>query len=279
MAMRSHRENPPGPLRRVVHAAIAAPWLLSLLWPMLLVVLGAIAWQRYGAMRVAREFVGVSADQITVTRRPAHVRDDVTNAVFRDFPMDRLSLLEPAATAKIASAYSVQPWVRDVISVRKLPGGKVDVAVRYRDVAAMVKVFKPVGRGISPDRPRVPHFFPVDDEGIVLPAADFSSAETDDYIHIDVPGVYSTSAVGTPFGHAVVESAARLAGVLSPHRDELHIDRIVPLPDRRRRGPPQFEVHFMGGRRPFHWGSAPGRERDGEPDVRTKFERLVASSS
>ena len=139
----------------------------------------------------------------------------------------------------------------------------------------MVKVFKPT-RGGDRRTPRVPHFFPIDEDGIVLPAADFSPAQTDDYLHIDVPGVYSTAAVGTPFGHGVVEAAARLAGLLAPHRQELGIDRITPVASRRRGGPPQFEIHFLNRQRPaFYWGSVPGQEREGEASVSAKLDRLA----
>ncbi len=60
------------------------------------------------------------------------------------------------------------PWVRNVIGVRKLPGGTIDVRLEYRSPVAMVHVFKP-----DPND-RGSYFYPVDGEGVLLPITEFA---------------------------------------------------------------------------------------------------------
>lgn len=271
--MRSKSDRPPGPVRSLVTGMIAAPWLLALVWPMALIVLGAIAWERFGAARAAQEFVALDPKQITVTTPPEFIRTDITQSVFDDFGMQSISLLDVNATAKIASAYSTNAWVSDVTSVRKLPGGKVDVRLRYREIVAMVKVFKPQTDG--PSSSRVPYFFPVDRNGVLLPAQDFSGAQTVDYIHIDVPGVYSTAPSGSLFGEPRVEAAASLAALLHPYRGRAGIVSITSFGDGRRLVTPQFEVHLNSGETLF-WGSPPGREPAGEADAASKLQWMLS---
>lgn len=271
--MRSHSDRPPGPIRSAITGLIAAPWLLALVWPMALIVLGAIAWQRFGAARVAEEFVALDPTQISITPPPDFIRTDITQSVFDETGMHTVSLLDQTATAKIASAYSIHPWIRDVTSVRKLPGGKVDVRLQYRDVVAMVKVFKPSRDAAT--AARVPYFFPIDGGGVLLPSDDFSGAQTVDYIHIEVPGVYSMSPVGTRFGEPTVEAAATLAAILHPFRGQLGILAIKPFGGGRRMKTPQFEVYLKGGETLF-WGSPPGREPAGEADAESKLRWMLS---
>ena len=272
MAMRGKSGRIAGPIGRGIGFLVGVPWLLALVWPMALIVLGVICWERYGVIRAAEAFVSISPDQVTLPPRPAIIRTDVTEAVFRETGLESVSLMDPAATAKIASAFSMNPWVEDVTSVRKLPGGGVDVRLQYRRVAAMVKVSKP---GRSRGSSAVPHFFPVDRDGVMLPSQDFSAAQTMDYIHVDVPGVYSTSLEGTPFGEPRVEAAASLAWLLHPVRESLGIASIEVYGDNRRSITPQFEIITDDGQRIF-WGSPPGREPAGESDAATKLRWLVS---
>ncbi|MEM9827808.1 MAG: hypothetical protein AAF958_14550 [Planctomycetota bacterium] len=270
--MRSSNDQPPGPLRKALSSLIRAPAIVSLIWPAILIVGGWIAWDRWGAERMRREFVGIDPASIQISPPPRQIRSSIVETVYSDTGMQQVSLLDPDSTARIAAAFSMHPWVRQVTSVRKLPGGSIDVRVRYRRPVAMVRVRMP-----SSDE-QVPYFFPVDGEGVLLPNYDFAARETEDFIHIEVPDAFTYRNLGTPFGDPRVEAAAALADVLSPHRESLSIQAIVWYPESRDGGVPQFEVR-LADRGRFFWGSPPGREPAGEatPEMKLQYLRSPAA--
>ncbi|WP_442506909.1 cell division protein FtsQ/DivIB [Novipirellula sp. SH528] len=267
--MKSNREDRPRPIRDMIRRLIVAPASLSFIWPVLLIVGGYVAWDRWGAEHVATQFYGVQLENIYITEPPTYVRTDITSTVFRDTALDQLSLLDVQATAKIASAFSTHPWVNRVISVRKLPGGKVDVHLDYRRPVAMVLVVKPD----QSDSRNL--FIPVDSSGIVLPMLEFASSEIFDYIHIEVPSVYPTGVVGGLFGDSRVEAAAGLAGILSPVREQAKVRAIGVHGDARQNNVPQLEITTTDNRRLF-WGSPPGLEEGGERTVEMKLHALMS---
>lgn len=271
MAMRSpDSEQPHRPIRELLRRLIKAPAALSVLWPAILIVGGYIAWQRWGSAHVGAQYEGIDPTLIQVTGPPSYVRTNVVKAVYRDTAMDGLSLLDRQATAKIASAFSMHPWVRTVVSVRKLPGGVVSVRLEYREPVAMVHVFKPDPTDTGS------YFFPVDGEGVLLPTSEFSPADTRDYIHIEVPNAYTTNPIGTPFGDGRIEAAARLAEILSPFREQTRLRSIGVHGDPRQTEVPQLELTTHNGARWF-WGSPPGAELPGELTVQMKLRRMLAA--
>lgn len=269
VAMRSPKDERIRPVRDLITRLIKAPALVALLWPCVLVVIGAVAWNRWGQYRMREEFVGLELEAIDVTAPPDFVRSPIVDHVFHDSSLDTLSLLDPSAATRIASAFSVHPWVQRVASVRKLPGGKVDVRVDYRSPAAMVRVFKP-----GQTEPH-PYYFPIDGEGVLLPSGDFAQSETLEFIHIDVPGTYSTNAVGTRFGDPRVEAAASLASILHPYRAVAGVEAIEVYGDLRKTIHPQLELRLVDGSKVF-WGSAPGTEPPGEATSDMKLQLLLS---
>ncbi|WP_419195147.1 cell division protein FtsQ/DivIB [Novipirellula herctigrandis] len=266
--MISDRDRP-RPIRDLLRRLIVAPAALSFIWPVLLILCGYMAWDRWGAEHVASKYYGVELAKIRITDRPIFVRTDVTETVFRDTALDQLSLLDAQATAKIASAFATHPWIRRVISVRKLPGGTVDVHVEYRNPVAMVLVAKPAPKESGS------FFCPIDGNGILLPTSEFAPSETLDYIHIEVPDVYPTGVVGGAFGDVRVEAAARLAGVLARHRDQTRIRSIGVHGDLRQNDVPLLELTTTDNRRVL-WGSPPGLEQRGERTVEMKLQKLLS---
>lgn len=266
--MQSANSEKQRPVRRLLGRLIKAPAAFAVLWPVLLIVGGYAAWHRWGAVHVAGKYSGIDPTLIQVTDPPAHVRTNVVLTVYRDTAMEGLSILDRQATAKIASAFSMHPWVRKVIGVRKLPGGKIDVRLEYRTPVAMVHVYKPN----DPDNRS--YFFPVDGEGVLLPGNEFAEAETRNYIYIEVPDVYTSNAVGTPFGDAAVEAASALASVLSPYREKTQIRSIGIHGDPRQTEVLQMELTMQSGAR-MTWGSPPGNEVPGEPTVQMKLKSLL----
>lgn len=268
MAAKPPETPQPRPVRDLLRRLIQAPAVLSFLWPALLIGSGYIAWHRWGAEHVAKQYYGVDPTLIEITAPPEFVRSDIVQMVYRDTAMDGLSLLDHQATAKIASAFNTHPWVRRVVSVRKLPGGAVDVRVDYRLPVAMVRVpLRDTAGGQF-------GFFPIDGEGVLLPPADFSSSETWNYLHIEVPDAYPTGGAGAPFGDYRVEAAARLAAILGPFREPAGIVSIGVQGDPRQNPIPQLEVLTKDKRRLF-WGSPPGRESASEAAAALKLKVLL----
>ncbi len=270
MARRSANSEKHQPVRRLLGRLIKAPAAFAVLWPVLLIVGGYAAWHRWGAVHVAGQYSGIDPTLIQVTEPPAHVRTNIVKTVYRDTAMEGLSILDRQATAKIASAFSMHPWVRKVVGVRKLPGGQIDVRLEYRTPVAMVHVYKPS------DPENRSYFFPVDGEGVLLPGNEFAEAETRNYIYIEVPDVYTSNAVGTPFGDASVEAASALASVLVPYREQTQVRSIGIHGDPRQTEVVQMELTMQSGAR-MTWGSPPGNEVPGEPTVQMKIKSLLAA--
>ena len=186
MAMKSSEAEGRGPVRDMIRRLVSAPAALSILWPLLLIIGGYIGWHRWGAEHVSKNFYGVDLSLLRVTTPPDHVRSNLVQTIYRDTQLDQLSMLDRQATAKIASAFSTHPWVREVSCVRKLPDGVIDVQIDYRHPVAMVHVISQ-HRDVKDDA-----FFAVDGSGYLLPTSDFTSEETLQYIHIRIPGIYPT---------------------------------------------------------------------------------------
>ena len=258
---------PEGILQRLIHA----PAVWAMVWPAALILGGYFAWQNWGASHVSRKYYGIDPARIHVTQRPDYISTDIAASVYTDTRLDQLSLLDPAASSRIASAFSVHPWVRRVVAVRKLPGGEVDVHLQYRRPVAMVFVISrhPEIKGRS--------FFAVDDEGVVLPTTEFSREQTARYIHIEVPDVYPTGGVGSSFGDSRVTGAAKLAALVEPLREPLKLKSIRLNVSSRTSPVPQYEFLSSDGRQ-FFWGSPPGDEMYGEPKSDVKIRQLASAA-
>lgn len=266
--MRSPEPESTRPVRDAIRRLIKAPAALSILWPALLICGGYIAWHRWGVANVSPNFQSVDPALIQISDPPPHVRSDITASVYRDTAMEGLSLMDRQAAAKIASAYAMHPWVRNVHSVRKLPGGVVDVRLEYREPVAMVQVYRTVAGN------REKYFFPIDADAVLLPTRDFTRAETVEFIHIDVPGADSTNAEGMPFGDLRVSAAAKLATVLLPLREKVGVQSIRVAGDVRQMTVPQLEIVTTNQTRHF-WGSPPGMELPQESSAITKLQTLM----
>ncbi|MCG8649393.1 MAG: hypothetical protein MI861_06155 [Pirellulales bacterium] len=266
-------ESDERPIGNLLRRLIKAPAVLSVIWPALLVIGGYLAWHRWGADQIAEKFYSVRPSQIEITEPPPFVRTDVVQTVYQEMALEGLSLLDPKATAKIASAFAHNPWVRRVVAVRKLPGGLIDVRVQYRQPVAMVIVEKP---GAPADQT---HFLPVDEEGILLPTGEFARTETLQYLHINIPGVKTPVVpAGKPFGDSRVEHAAKLAGVLSGYREQANLLSINVPGDPRVDEIPLLELTTADLQTRF-WGSPPGLELAGEQTVEMKIQTLLSTSA
>ncbi|TWU66330.1 MULTISPECIES: hypothetical protein [Crateriforma] len=288
MAKDSPQQDSPRPIRRLLTRLIKAPAVLAILWPALLLCVGYWAWHQWGAEHLARRYFGVREEQITVSEPPESIRSkvaDLVTDVYEDTAMDQLSLLDAGASSKIASAFAIHPWVRQVISVRKLPGGAVDVRLAYRRPAAMIYSAGENG------------FFAVDGDAVLLPDKHFSPSDTERYCHIFVPQFKPSRnqlIPGQAFGDPRIRAAAKLADYLNIAKSvsdagDVQVRAIQVVGDPRQNPEPQLEVlqgtrqqlaaHYRGDSNALQrvfWGSAPGSEMPGEVAASIKLQRLIA---
>jgi len=175
----------------------------------------------------------------------------------RDASLDRgLPLDDPELTNRLARAFDMHPWVKQVVRVELRAPAAALVEIICREPAAMVGV---EGGLLA-----------VDAEGVVLPSAGFTAEAAVRYPRIS--GVRSSpqGPEGSSWGDAVVEEGAALAVVVGPEWQKLGLRECRPIEGRGGRlwqlvGPDDRTILF---------GSAPGRERAGESAAARKVAAL-----
>ncbi|RMF39427.1 MAG: hypothetical protein D6753_13785, partial [Planctomycetota bacterium] len=188
-----------------------------------LVVLGYVGWYFYGAEHLDRALYSLQKENLHVTAQPAWVGGDVVEEVFTQARLDRLSLLDPAATAAVAQAFEAHHWVKAAARVTKESGGVVHVDLIYRRPLAMV-YFAP-----SPNdsgESSAAGFFPVDEDAIVLPTQDFDGSKVFEYFLIFADGARPSGDVGMPFGDPRIADAVELCRLLEPERRSLGLREV-----------------------------------------------------
>ncbi|MBS0262298.1 MAG: hypothetical protein JSS02_10140 [Planctomycetes bacterium] len=205
----------------------------------------------------------LSSADIEISQPPHWVPRDLLNRVIEnaDLP-EKLRLLDDSLAQEIASAFESNPWVEEVVSVRKAYPARIAVDLKYREPVAMVEVHK--GQQ------------PIDRQGVLLPAQDFSVSESRTYPVIT--GVASTpqGPAGSTWGDKVVEDAAQLAVALGPVWKKLGLVAIAcpaSTADRAKIDEGVFVLVSKGGSR-ILWGHAPGSDHPGELETRQKLGRL-----
>jgi len=278
MSMR-REDHDPRPIRSLLRRLIKAPAAWSLIWPIALILCSYIAFKRWGAESLAERYGKLDPAQVIVTEPHSYVRTDIVDEVYRATGLAKLSPLDHQATAKIASAFASHPWVRHVHSVRKLPGGEVDVHLEYREPVAVFHLtgqpawFRELGYSGDGENDDL-YYFPLDGEGVMLPTEKMTLEDAQGLIHIEVWELYPTGNVGTPFGDRRVESAALLAKLLAAVNRQVHVAKITVSGDPRLNLIPQMEITTGDNTRVF-WGSPPGMEQPGEREARAKLQDLV----
>lgn len=246
--------------------------LLLVLWPAMwyLVWRGVGNWRGVGEEVLSSAPYWLTVEQVAVTPAPAWIHCDVRADVFRDASLDGpLSILEPDLVERLADAFSLHPWVKKVVRIRKYHPAAVTVEVVYRRPACMVLV-KP-----NPADPKSIGLLPVDEEGVLLPSGDFSPIEAARYPRLAGVDSVPHGPVGTRWGDARVAGAAEIASLLGPSWDELGLDRIVPSPlaEFGHGDEYAYELYTIRGSRIF-WGRAPSADMPGEVSAAEKYARL-----
>ncbi len=187
--------------------------LLLVLWPAMwyLVWRGAGNWRGVGEEVLSSAPYWLTVEQVAVTPTPAWIHCDVRADVFRDASLDGpLSILESDLVERLADAFSLHPWVKKVVRIRKYHPAAVTVEVVYRRPACMVLV-KP-----NPSDPKSIGLLPVDDEGVLLPSGDFSPIEAARYPRLAGVDSVPQGPVGTRWGDARVAGAPRSPACWDP---------------------------------------------------------------
>ena len=251
--------------------------LLFCLAPLL--VLGYFAWRNWGAEHLDKALYAVRIENLVTTPQPTWIRSsNVREEVFKNGGLGQLSVLDPQASATIAHAFESHSWVQRASRVQKLPGGKVTVDIVYRRPVAMVyykghhsdsgtsQINKPIKTG----------YYPVDDEGVVLPTADFDSSQVPGYFLVFAEDASPPSDVGMAFSDTRIKQSLSLCRLLESARVELRLKQIFVERDERMTGPSPWIMRIKTSDNRFiDWGHAPGNEVAGEPSAQEKLANLL----
>lgn len=219
----------------------------------------------------ARPEYQITAAQIILPTPPRWVPADIREQVFqKTAESGSLSLLDDTLSERLAAAFHTHPWVLRVIRVRKSWPARVHVDVEWRRPVAMIT-------GID-------GFYPVDENGVLLPSRDFAPADLKRYPIVENVCSVPLGRVGEAWGDPVVNQAAELAAALlepTPESGswwgELNLAAIVaprtsslttPVEDL------EFELRTAGGSAVI-WGRGPGSLHPAELSTSRKLERLA----
>jgi len=216
-----------------------------------------MAWSRIGDRTRRDADLVLHPDAVVLEGVAPWVTSDLKVEALRDASLaDGLPLDDPEIVRRLARAFDMHPWVREVVGVEVRHPAAAVVRVRCREPVAMVGV--PGG------------LLAVDADGIVLPSEDFSAEAAATYPKVSGIASGPLGSVGFPWGDPLVEQAAALAAALGPDWARMELVECRPLAGRE---PTTWELVSKDGRAVV-FGSAPGHEQAGEPTAAAKIARL-----
>jgi len=178
----------------------------------------------------------------------------------------KVSLLDPAATRKIASGLAANPWVKEVKSVKREFPNRVRAEVSLRDPAAFVL------RGNS--------YYIVDAEGVRLPGEYKDRADTGLDLLIISYVRTSPPPAGKVWDDPAVVEGARVAAFLKPHADVIKAARVAAIDTSNiggRRTPREPEIVLItAGHTQVYWGRGVHYPGSTELSPARKLENLKA---
>jgi len=241
-----------------------------------LVVLGYFGWYYYGADHLDQAFYSLRLEKLVVTPQPAWIKSPVAEEVYQNGRLDRISLLDPRATAAVARAFETHHWVKTTSRVSKSIGNRVTVDLIYRRPAAMVS-YEEHNSESDPNDVKL-FFYPIDEEGTVLPSADFSSDDAWNYFMIFARDARPAGTIGMPYGDVRITEALRLCEFLQPQRDAFQLQEVTVQHDNMASGasPWILTISTRDRTRQIIWGHAPQSEGTGELPAEEKLRRMVA---
>jgi hypothetical protein len=221
-------------------------------------------WRHGGPRLRQREEFRVAVEEIEVTPAPPPWVGPKLHAEVKRLAglPDVLYLLEPDVLEETAQAFSLHPWVAEVVRASKSYPGTLRLELRYRAPVAMIEV--------------IDGLYPVDVDGVLLPSSAFSAAEAKRYPRVVGIRTRPAGTAGTPWGDPQVTGAARIAAALDEHWEALNLDALE-VARSSAAGKAETDVFFLlskGGTR-VAWGRPPDSDRPGEVSVDEKIARLT----
>ena len=245
-------------------------FMLGLLAAGLLAVATAVTWHKVADRVLSSSDYIVGADDLDITPLPSWIHSDVAGQAFTCIEAGdrRLSIIDDDAVERVAGAFSLHPWVKRVIRVSKHYPARIKVDLEYRRPVCMVMVKAEDGtEGLDP----------VDEEGVLLPTADFSSVEARGYPWLT--GFYAVEpagGAGSHWGDERVVGAAEIAAAIADKWKTLRLDRIEPAsPGRSAYHSVYNYVLYTRGGTKIIWGRPPGSELPSEAPAADKIARLI----
>ena len=214
-------------------------------------------WSRVADSASAHPDGVLATDAVDVRGVASWVRCDLKAEALRNASLDGgLPLNDPELARRLARAFDMHPWVRQVVAVTLRHPAAATVQILCREPVAMVSV-----KG---------GLLAIDAEAVVLPSADFTADAAALYPRITGVDSSPQGPEGSPWGDPVVEEGAALAVAIGPEWKPLGLTECRPTVTYGQRrweliGPPPRTIRF---------GSAPGREGAGEPSAAAKIARL-----
>lgn len=203
--------------------------------------------------------------------------DQIVDEVKRDGSLHEISLLDVQATRRIAEAFELHPWVKQVDHVSKHASGTVKVKLLYRRPVGMVKVKGRYFLGSAGMEKVEGGHFPVDEDGNVLPV-DVDADVVGLYPRIEVgDDLWPAGIIGEPWGDSRVMGAAKIAAVFGSAWQELKLFAIVfngTQATEPENSTGAFVLRTLQRHR-IMWGNAPGEEARSEASAADKIRRLV----
>jgi hypothetical protein len=174
------------------------------------------------------ETFAFSADRLAITPKPPWIHEDITKEALISASLDgTASLMDDDLTERISGAFALQPWVAEVLSVRKRYPGKVEVKLQYLGKPiAMVEIPSELCPGNIDGG-----LYPIDAEGHLLPTGYFiREARTEastDYLRLRGIRSLPDGPEGSVWDDPRIRQGAVIAAALAPHRQDLEVTHLV----------------------------------------------------
>ena len=223
--------------------------------------LAAFVWPRVAKRVGGSDDVVLLPDAIELRGQAPWVKADIRAEALHNASLDHgLPLHDPELANRLARAFDMHPWVRQVVKVELRHPAAALVEVRCREPAAMVGV---AGGLLA-----------VDAEGVVLPSADFTAESAAAYPRL--AGIESSpqGPEGARWGDPAVEEGAALVHSIAPEWKKLGMSECRAVTVSTAEGQARVWELVSGDGRIIVFGAAPGREPEREPSAAAKIARL-----
>ena len=228
--------------------------------------LAAFVWPRVAKRVGGSDDVVLLPDAIELRGQAPWVKADIRAEALHNASLDHgLPLHDPELANRLARAFDMHPWVRQVVKVELRHPAAALVEVRCREPAAMVGV---AGGLLA-----------VDAEGVVLPSADFTAESAAAYPRL--AGIESSpqGPEGARWGDPAVEEGAALVHSIAPEWKKLGMSECRAVTVSTAEGQARVWELVSGDGRIIVFGAAPGREPEREPSAAAKIARLRSLDS